>query len=292
MAKNDSDAEGFEDEGEEREWKQWPEAKAAAAQLEITQRQLIQYVRSNKLSRWRAPDGSWRYRPEELEKLRDRIMGADDAPAFEGHQASIADVLAANVALLTQAQNFIEQLMKNVTQPMAKGIEFLTEISRQQNERIDKLQGAYDIAIATKERLLTEEELRNLMRSSEGSKERRKGEAWQLLMAQGPKLLQQLGESFVAKNPEALAAAKLINSLDPTFVEAFAESDMLDLEQKTLLKVIIARNAAKRAAEKATAAKAAGANPPANDAKARETPPDPSPSPPSPPAPEATVAAA
>lgn len=292
MARDDADDDLGSDTDETNEWKEWPEAKGAAAMLEITQRQLLQYVRQNKLTRWRAPDGSWRYRPEDLENLRDQMHGARDAAPFEG-SATISDVLAANVALLKQAHDHIEALMRNVTQPMAKGLEFVTQITSQQAETIKRLEESQLTSLATRERLLSEEEVRQLLRQSEAATQRRKNEAWGLLMQNAPKLLTQLGDSLVGKNPEAIAAAKLINSLDPMFVEAFVESDMLDAEQKALLRVIIARNAAKRAQEKADAEKA---KPPANDgAKAAETPPEPPPPPsppPAPPAPEAPPAAA
>lgn len=270
MARVDADDRDEADEAEEtRHWKEWPEAKAAAAQLEITQRQLLQHVRQNRLTRWRAPDGSWRYRPEDLEKLRDRVFGADEAAAFEG-SATISDVLAANVALLKQAHDHIEALMKNVTAPMAKGIEFVTQISAQQKETIERLEANALTSIATRERLLSEEEARQLLRQSEAAAERRKGEAWALLMQRAPTLLSQIGDSFIARNPEAIAAAKLINSLDPMFVSAFAESEMLNDEQKALLRVIIARNAAKKAASPPDTA----------GVKSPETPPDPPPPPP------------
>jgi len=292
MKADDADDLGQDAEDETKHWRDWPEAKAAAAMLDMTQRQLLQYVRQNRLTRWRAPDGSWRYRPEDLENLRDRLNGANEPAPFEG-SATISDVLAANVALLKQAHDHIEALMRNVTAPMTKGLDFVTQITTQQAETIKRLEDSQLTSIATRERLLSEEEARSLLRQSEAANERRKTEAWGLLMSNAPTLLKQLGDSFISRNPEAIAAAKLINSLDPIFVEAFAESEMLDAEQKALLKVIIARNAAKRAQEKADAEKAAGAKPPANDAaKAAEPPEPPPPPPPEPPPAQAPPAAA
>ena len=272
MANDDDDD---DDETGDDDWKQWPQAKAAAAELEITQKMLLQFVRQNKISQFRGGDGTWRYRPEELEKLREKMLvGTGDVPTFEAN-ASVSDVLAANVALLKQAQDHLEAMMKMISAPMKVGIDFLTEQSRQINERLGKLEASRDELIATRERLLTEEEMRILLRKQEEGKERRRGEAFELVKEHGPKVLAQLGETFAARSPEGVAAVKLMNSLDPFLIEGLLEMDLLNDEQKSFLRAVVAKR-------RRTAAGAASTPKPSDEKtpkKPVEPAPDPSPAP-------------
>jgi hypothetical protein len=222
------------------EWKGWPQAKAAAEELEITQKALLQFVHQNRIDRWRAPDGSWRFSPSEIERLRDRIAQGEEQGANGLPRASFEDVLAANVALLKQAHEHIQMLMsKGVEKPLGKAIELITTHTEQMQAELKETRGQTLALFRAQQDLLNESEVRQQLKRETDAKLDRQKQVWGMAVQHAPKLFDQLLLTLQSKSPEAEAAVQLIKGLDPMFLQAFLESDMLTPEQRALLKKIV-----------------------------------------------------
>ena len=178
--------------------------------------------------------GVWRWDPDLLSLVAEARDAGGDDESPEGPQRSSA--LAETVALLKQAHSHQEETLRLVRDPMQKLLDRYSSDNEELRKRVKELEANQDRLIEAREKLLSEQHLRDMLTADQQAQHARKDRALEFLKQTAPKLL-------AAVNPKAQTVVKLLQSLTDEQRGMLLETDLLTLEQKSEVLAVLGNTA-------------------------------------------------
>lgn len=215
---------------ENDEWEQWYTIEEAADELGISTRTLQRHEKEGLITRVKCPDKIKRFKPADIEKLGGVVAQKSERIGDK------ADLLSVAADLLRQSHAHNEKLIQQIVGPMQTLTTTFTEQIKVSHLRIAELEVKLGEQSKLHEEMVSKEHERNLEMLAFDASNTRKSEIMGMLKSQVPKIL----DVVAAKSDKAVAAVKLIRSLDPIVVQGIQEGDFLTPEQKEQLKAILA----------------------------------------------------
>lgn len=169
-------------------------------------------------------------KPSDLEKV-----SGIAAIKSEGSLSDKADLLSVSSDLLRQSHAHNERLIDMLVKPLETLTSAYSKHIEQMAKRCEALEAKVSAMTEQHEQILNEQHNREVELLQIDASNQRKSQMMGMLKEQAPKIL----DALVAKNSKSLAAAKLLQSLDPTIVAGITEGDFLTSEQKKLLDDIL-----------------------------------------------------
>ncbi len=234
-------------------WKDWPKASAVADELEISVRQLKRHVERNEVPRYQAPDGTYRYKPEEVAMFKAFLEGEEtEAEVVTSKKGGADQHVAVELVkvfreLLQQELGNNRELMKLVLNPNNALLSMLKDENAALRQRCSTLEDKHTDLVMAREEMLSQVHERGLATKTVEAQEKRKTQAFGMLMQSMPTLAKQMGidPSKLAQGlsnedqGKVNAAVELLTSIDPEMLEALGASGMLNDEQMILLRKIV-----------------------------------------------------
>lgn len=228
---------------ENQSWEHWPKSAEVQGELGLTSKELLGYVNRGWFVRYRCPDSSVRLRPVDVESFRARMLDEERRAQVAEEQSAteLKHVLRQAVSLLKQTQDHNARLWELHVKAPQTAITLLTDIVKDQRERIQQMEENADAAVRTREELLSLAHERELMTRDVEDRIRGRAQMREQGMAAvrdaAPALAEIIGKHFgidLVSSP----AKKLLDSLDPEMVKALVASGMLTPTQVALVKEI------------------------------------------------------
>jgi hypothetical protein len=213
----------------------WPNTISAAAQTGLTRKQLLKLVERGALKQEKDSMGVWRWDPQQLALVAEaRDGGEEDEPDADGAPSAgkPTTVLAQTVALLHQAHAHQEETFRLVRDPMKQLLDRYAAENDELRKRVKDLEGKYDDVIAAREKLLSEQHLRDQLARELAASDARKDQALALVKENVPKLL-------AAVNPAASNVVRLLRSLTQEQRDMLLLTDLLNVEQKDAVRSLL-----------------------------------------------------
>jgi hypothetical protein len=219
------------------DWDNWPKLDEAAALIGISGRQLQKWVKTGKAERHQCPDGTFRYDPAHLRELQG--LATDER---EESEMSAAQLVGAMSAYLRTQNTHFESLVKALVDPIKENISSWKDQVIEARKRITELEAQQEQNYKDRERLLSEQQERDLMKQESEAKIKRQDMTLEVLKEQ---VLPAIVTSMKAKSGQAQAAVELLQSIEPETIDALLaeEVEFLTKEQKILLRTILNRPA-------------------------------------------------
>lgn len=185
--------------------------------------------------------GIRRYTDADFEKLKQYYE--DD-----GQGSTVQEKFAGTtIDLVKQAQGHAERsfsALSRIIQSYETLIDRLTT-------RLDGVEAARDSSVAAREQMLSEASARTIAESVYKAQEARKDQAWALVIARAPVLLDQVAKSIVTKDPKVRkqidAVLSLLKGLSEEQLTVLRASGFLTDDQMAAVDVILAEAAKQRA---------------------------------------------
>lgn len=217
------------------DWRDWPLAPVAAKKLGISVRQLGRFVSRGHLARYRAPDETYRYNPEELETAGD--MFRPEADEDEG--APSAESLKNGNALVKQTHEQFARMFDKYSE----SYDVIMSRYREENEslrvRIRELETQRDDFVQKREAMLSEQYIRDSLNSQIVRKEARKDKAFGLVLDRLPGLMGKLEDAALGTSPQVKATIELLKGFDKESLEMLLQTEIVSPEQKAHIRTIL-----------------------------------------------------
>lgn len=219
-------------------WSTWPGGAAAAKRLCLSMQRLNRMVRDGDLVAYTAPDGSRRFRPEELDALAIELRSVELEDEAAVPNGPTGDHVRAVTEALKNAVKHAENAFGLVTSPALKFQEAQQQLTDRLLKRVGDLEAAHDELIRARERYLTEQEERRIMAEEFAAREARRTEVMRIITGHGPDLMSAITQRLGGSSRVA-AVGKLLESLDPEFVRGLLDEDVLNAEQQEHLRAAL-----------------------------------------------------
>jgi hypothetical protein len=200
----------------------WPSTIEAAARTGLSKRQLLKLKAEGVLVSGKDPHRVERWDPELLALAR---VATDDDDEGDAPGASESSLNGQALVLLRQAQGHTESAFKLVLDPMRQLLKAREEDVEALRARVKHLEAQLDGAFELREKMLSEQHIRDMLASDAQRANQRKDRALQLVESHAPKLL-------AAISPAATAVVDLMRSLNPEQRGILLETEFLTPEQK------------------------------------------------------------
>ena len=227
-----------------KEWRSWPTANAAAALLEVTPMTVQKLWMTGEIARYRCPDNCYRFDPEQLAQYMQERAAAPDGYADPMRNPDV--VMKAQeqaIRMLAQAQTHIQQLAQLYADPIQSALRMMQKANERLLERNESLETKLAEVADLREQMLQTMQDRELARVRHESAEKRKTEAWSTFMARLPQLMDQLQNTIAGSDPttaqQVTDTMALLKSLNPELMQGLLEAELLDETQKTLVRRIL-----------------------------------------------------
>jgi len=205
--------------------KHWPSTVEAAARTGLNKAQLHRLRERGALKSGRDPHRVERWDPDLLALVTE---ARDDGDEEDGAtpQASVSSLNGQALVLLRQSQTHTEAAFKLVLEPMRQLLKAREEDVERLRARVQELEAKLDGAFELREKMLSEQHLRDLLTADVANQNARKDKALSMVREHAPKLL-------AAINPGAQALLAVVQSLNDEQKGLLLETDFLTPEQKT-----------------------------------------------------------
>ena len=229
---------------ETTDWRNWPTGNAAAALLDITPMQVQKLWMLGEITRFRCPDNCYRFSPEQLAQYLQERSAAPDGRAdpFRDPDVVMKSQEQA-MRMLAQAQSHNEKLSDLYAEPINTALRLVQKINERLAERNEALEAKLLEVADLREQMFQQMFDREIARQKAEASEKRKSEAWQLLVKEAPDLFASVRATIAGKDPKTAkqveATISLLESLDPNLVTALKELDLLSEDQKKLIDRIL-----------------------------------------------------
>lgn len=212
--------------------KDWPNTIAAAASTGLNRKQLERMRSRGALVAEKDSAGVTRWNPDMLALVAEAREDSDDEDESLPPQARTEALNGQAFVLLKQAQGHTEAAFKLVLDPMRDLLKAREQDIDQLRERVKVLEGKLDEAFELREKMLSEQHVRDLLTADVEQASKRKDRALALVTEHAPKLL-------AAINPAAATVVQLMRSLNPEQRGILLETDFLSPEQKKQVAAVL-----------------------------------------------------
>lgn len=207
----------------------WYTREEAAEQVGCAVKSIDRWCKNGTLPRKKGSDGIYRIKPSDLEKV------ANIAASRTDRLSDKADLLDVVGNIIRQDQAHIARLIDSLVKPLEVLTTAQSKLLELQSNRCVALENKVTEMTELHEELLNQQHMREVELLKLEASNTRKTEMMGMLKQQAPKIL----DAIVAKNGKAVAAVKLMQSLDPMMVVGITQGDILTAEQKALLDEIL-----------------------------------------------------
>lgn len=227
-----------------KDWRSWPTGNAAAALLHIAPMEVQRLWMTGEISRYKCPDNCYRFDPEQLAQwMQERAAAPTDEQDPHKNPDVVMKAQEQATRLLIQAQNHLEKLADLYSDPIRQTLKLLERSNDRLAERNAELEAKLLEVSQMREQMLEQMFSREIAKAQHEASERRKGEAWKLLMARMPEMFDALKVTIAGRDNRTMARVlstiELLESLPADLVTALKELDVLDEKQKGLVDRIL-----------------------------------------------------
>jgi hypothetical protein len=210
---------------------EWPTAVQVRQWLDLPRHAIDKLTKDGVLQRKQDERGIWRWDPVSIE----RYLAAEQEDAQkEPEEDPIGTAYRDQTAALRAAQSHVESLLRLVTTPAQDQLRLLQDDLARARARIAELESRFDGMIEAREALLSQAQERELAAAEAAQRSARKDRLLKLAENRALPLLDKYLQSGKAD-----VAMRLLESLEPTMVQALATSGLLKPDQLELLKQLL-----------------------------------------------------
>ena len=228
-------------------WASWPTIVSVAQTLGMSQTEARRVLKDAGLQPLKvAKDNSTRFDPEAIEELA-QSLAEDDAVGEKAVRKTVrqeyAEALRLQSDYIKSLQGHITQLTTLIPNMLEKATEILIAAGKRDGEQVQKLYDMRETMHQAREDALTQAAERDAIKSQTESQERRKTEAFGLLMKSLPRLMSQVETTIAAKmgGSKLKDAADLMASIGDAELAALLDEGLalLNAEQRDKLKKVL-----------------------------------------------------
>lgn len=199
---------------------------------------------TGEIARYRCPDNCYRFDPEQLAQyMQERAAAPDGGEDPMRNPDVVMKAQEQAIRMLAQAQTHIQQLAQLYADPIQSTLRMMQKANERLLERNESLESKLAEVADLREQMLHTMQDRELERQRHEAAEKRKTEAWKTLMGRLPQLMDQLQHTIAGS--DAMSAQQisdtrdLLRSLNPELMQGLLEADLLNEDQKTLVRRIL-----------------------------------------------------
>jgi hypothetical protein len=252
-------------------WAAWPTISTASKTLGVNQSEARSVIQEAGMRSYPCPDGTTRYRPQDLEQLANALSETPDEPPISTEAAKAASLRIEQDRLRLEfmkevtdhnkeLRGFIKELLISMPQMMEKASALLLAAAARDGDQITKFYESREQLFTAREEALSEKSEREQLSRTTAAAEERKDYAFKQLMKAIPDLVAQVKTTLAVKtgDPKLRAAADLLQSVDDPQLCLLLDDEMAllnDEQRKQLKDVLGPEKVAALAALKAQSAK-------------------------------------